>query len=312
MRAQQPAEGVHASGDGLGGGGTQPAVRQEPTEVGLDRGQHEKVADGVEELSHGWIGAALDRRGERPEDDEVHVRACGVLHVVLSAVRHGEGVCARCPQPAQAVGEAGEAVLLAVLQQCELPPAVEQIGVAAPPGDQVPGPSGDRPDSGVLGNHVHDPPSEQTRHADAIERGHLLPVAGQHGLRHQLHEDGVVTLERRHDVGVRPQGRQPALREITPTTAGLACVLDGGDGMPGGGGLDPRGIGLQAALGLLVGDPARLHVVEKRDELLLGEAQRVGASQRWQQLPLVTQVVQQGDLLTGSRRDELPTGVAVA
>ena len=103
-------------------------------------------------------------------------------------------------------------MLLAPLEQRQLLAAVEQVRVlvaAGRGGDQALRPARGRrvrsstaPDD-LVGDEAHRP--------QGVELAEVVAVAGQQALGDELQQDGVVALERREDVGVGLELRQPVL-----------------------------------------------------------------------------------------------------
>src|SRR5699024_8545325 len=75
---------------------------------------------------------------------------------------------------------------------------------------------------------------------------------------------------------------------------------------------DPRRTGLQLALPPFIRFGATLDLVERRDQFLLGEMERVARGQRRKQLALVGTVVEDRHFRGLVRGVELPPGIAVS
>ena len=95
-----------------------------------------------------------------------------------------------------------------------------------------------------------------------------------------MQQDGVVAFEGGEDVRVGAQLGQPVDGQIAGTAAGLPAGLDRLRAMPGRDGLEPGRLRLQPALLRVVGTVAISGIVQRHDQRLLGEVQRVGRGQR--------------------------------
>ena len=135
-----------------------------------------------------------------------------------------------------------------------------------------------------------------------ISRGLSSPKCvaevGQQPPRGEQHQHRVVALERREDVGVGLERREPVDAHVAGAAAALAAGLDRLGRVPARGGLHPRSQRLELAplaLGGLVS--ALQHLVELLEQLGLGEVQRVGLRQQRHQPALVGAVVEDRHLL---------------
>ena len=82
--------------------------------------------------------------------------------------------------------------------------------------------------------------ARRVRMPDDAQLGELLLVPGQQSLGEQLHQHGVVALERGPDIDVPPQHRNPVDREVALTAAAFPGVGDRALGKPRGVRLESR------------------------------------------------------------------------
>ena len=122
----------------------------------------------------------------------------------------------------------------------------------------------------------------------------------------------VVAFERGEHVGVGPQLDEPVLGQVSRSAAGLPRLLDGPGGMPGVGRLQPGRPRFQLALLLGVGLVDALQIVQRGQQFVLRELQRVGPRDQREQPPLVHQVIHDQHLAVASGCGKLPTLQRVA
>ena len=122
--------------------------------------------------------------------------------MVLHSVERVERVRTRCHAFAQSPCHSVESVLLAPLEQRQLPAAVEQADVLVTTGYGVHEPLHEGPSGGALDDGLDDLVGEEAGHPDRVELAELGLVVREQRLGDQLEQDGVVALEGREHVGV--------------------------------------------------------------------------------------------------------------
>ena len=236
--------------------------------------------------------------------------------VVLAEAEHLGGVATGVHASLEAPRDRGQDVLLAPAEHLEVVAAVLQVLIGdvvatAGAGHHVAQPLEDRPGVGALEDGLHGGRRHEPDQPDLVEVLEGVLVVGEQTLGHQLHQDRVVALERREDVGVGTQRVEPVHRQVAGAAARLAALLDGAGRVPGAHRLRAGGARLQCPAselgGTLVGDVGE-HPVQIGRDALLCEVQRVGAGEQREEPPLVHAVVEEHLLLTGAGVAELPDG----
>ena len=129
--------------------------------------------------------------------------------MVLDEAKHLKRVEALTEPATEAVGDRGDDVALAPVEQLKLVVAVEQVALVIRSRERV-------------GDHLHDLAREQPlddgldrlagderHHLGRVQAAEVVRIVGQERPRREHDQDRVVTLEGREDVGVGLQRRQP-------------------------------------------------------------------------------------------------------
>ncbi len=278
---------------------------QEPGAVGVQAAQGVEAAHLAQQGTGVGVGAGLDAGHEGFEDPALQVRPGDEEHVLTEPVEGLEVVAIGMRGDAHPPGQRLQRVPLPLGEHQGLPAAVDHrqlVGLTAGgPGQSFHHGAG----RGPLGDGLPHCPRGGLDDAGPVEFAPQLPVVGQQRLGHQLQQNGVVALEGGEDVDIGAQRGQPVLGHVPGPAAGLAAALQGLVGEAGRHRFQPGGEGLQLALVAFGGFVQSLHLHQQLVEVVLGEAERVGAGQQRQQPALVGQVVEQQDAVAAAGGREL-------